>query len=75
MSGLGGCGRRGGIRGVGLFAAGDAEELLAVVALDELSADVVGDGEELAAAEVGTEELYRHMWPFRGPYRLKGEGS
>ena len=60
MTGLGGgCG--GGRSGkFGFFIAGDAEELLAVVALDEFTADVVGDGEELSAAEIGTEELYRH---------------
>jgi len=58
--GSGSC-RRGSFGGVELFAGGDAEELLAVVAFDQLAADVVGDGEELAAAEIGAEELYRHV--------------
>ena len=51
---------RGGFGGIGFFAGRDAEELLAVGALHQLAADVVGDGEELAAAEIGTEELNRH---------------
>jgi hypothetical protein len=34
---------------------------LAVVALDQLAADVVRDGQELSAAEIRTEELYRHV--------------
>jgi hypothetical protein len=38
----------------------DADHGVAVLALDELAADVVGDGKDLTALEIGAEQLNGH---------------
>ena len=44
----------------GFLGVGDAEHRLAVLALHQLPADIVGDGEDLATAEIWADELTRH---------------
>ena len=63
---LGGGGRRG---------LGDAEGRLAVLALDQLAADVVRHGEKLAAAKIGTDELDGHIERLHLRYRMLRPGA
>jgi hypothetical protein len=50
----------GGSEGGFWFGEGDSDHGVAVLAFDELAADFVGDGEDLAALEVGAEQLNGH---------------